>query len=393
MKELSERKKMYFFQPIPYIHYIPPKLTEGKEWYISYSVINPETGKFKRFRIKCNRVSNLKERRKIAKEIVAKLSQRLIAGWSPFIEKHAPNASDKLFETLDTFLKIKGKETEANSMRSYNSYIKIFKTWLKAHRIDENSPNYVFSKDMAITFMNEIEQNVSPKTYNNYLNFFRSLFNWMVAKRYIESNPFSEIVKKAKRLTKKTRKLLNDEELLRLFTYLQENNPEYLAMCILCYCCFMRPKEIALLKCRDIDLKKQTVHVSAVIAKNDNDSYRTIPDDVMPVFRKLDLSDKSLYLFSQHTNYNFKPGKIKICSRKIAKYWSDIIRSKCRFPMELQFYSLKDTGITNMLSEGIPITFVQQQADHSSVAMTAIYVGKRNNVNEQLKKAELIPKI
>ena len=37
-------------------------------------------------------------------------------------------------------------------------------------------------------------------------------------------------------------------------------------MCMLCYCCLIRPKEIALLKCSDFDLKKQTVRVRAEMA-------------------------------------------------------------------------------------------------------------------------------
>ena len=38
-------------------------------------------------------------------------------------------------------------------------------------------------------------------------------------------------------------------------------------MCMLCYCCLIRPKKIALLKCSDFDWKKQTVGVRAEKAK------------------------------------------------------------------------------------------------------------------------------
>ena len=59
--------------------------------------------------------------------------------------------------------------------------------------------------------------------------------------------------------------------------------------------------------------------------------------------------------------------------------------------MELQFYSLKDTGITNMVSSGVPLPSVQQQADHSSVAMTSIYVGKnRKKAEEDLKNVDIL---
>ena len=45
-----------------------------------------------------------------------------------------------------------------------------------------------------------------------------------------------------------------------------------------------------------------------------------------------------------------------------------------------------------MLSNGVPINLVQKQADHSSVAMTAIYVGKKADANNEIKNVELFRK-
>ena len=73
----------------------------------------------------------------------------------------------------------------------------------------------------------------------------------------------------------------------------------------------------------------------------------------------------------------------------MAKYWELVVRPALGFGLDLKFYSLKDTGITNMLQNGVPINLVQKQADHSSVAMTAIYVGKKADANNEIKNAEL----
>jgi len=241
--------------------------------------------------------------------------------------------------------------------------------------------------------MDWVEGQVAPRTYNNYLAFFRGLFTWMQEKGYADANPFASIPKKAKRLTKKTRRMLNDGELRTLIGFLERKNPEYLAMVLLCYCCFVRPKELALLRCGDIDLEKQTLHIAAEIAKNDNESYRTIPDEMVPYLSKLDLSRPELYLFGNHkTHGDFRPGTKKVCSRKIAAWWNNDVRPACKFGMEVKFYSLKDTGITNMIGAGVPINLAQQQADHSSVAMTAIYIGRKSEATEALKKASIIRK-
>lgn len=210
-------------------------------------------------------------------------------------------------------------------------------------------------------------------------------------KGYAATNPFADIPKKARRLIKKSRRTFTEEELSRLFSYLRKENEAYLAMCLVCYCCFIRPKEIALLRCRDVDLEKQVIFVGADIAKNDKDSYRTIPDALLPILRKLDLSHPEWYLFGGSKRCEFYPGPVKVCSRRIAQWWDQHVRSSLGFGMELKFYSLKDTGITNMLGHGIPINYVQQQADHSSVAMTAIYVGKTALANEALREVAILP--
>ena len=383
---------MQFFKPTPYVQYLPPQLTRGKVWYIHYSVQDPVTGKMKRFRIKLNRIQNKTERLKAAKAIMAALAEKLALGWNPIYERAAPKAYTSLYDAIEAFLKIKEKEMENNSMRSYRSFVRTFKKWLVAHKIGEDIYACSFTKPLAMEFVNDIEadDNISPRTYNNYIAFYRSMFSWFVDKGYVMENVFETFKKKPKRLTKKSRRMLTDEELETLFRYLEKENKEYLVICLLCYCCLIRPKEIVMLKCQDIDLDKQVVHIRAAIAKNDNDSSRTIPDEMLTYLKNLTFSSPDDYLFSDKGHYDFSSGKKKLCSRKLAKYWSDVIRPACKFPMEVQLYSLKYSGITNMIGSGVPISFVKQQADHSSLAMTSIYLGKSPNATEELKKIHII---
>ena len=376
----------------PYIEYTPPKLTRGKIWYISYYVQDPLTKKLRRMRIKVNRGKTVKEKNAAARAIMGRLSEKLALGWNPLLERQAPKAYKKLFDALDNFIDAKSRELEPNSMRSYNSFVRTLRNWLQNHGCDDSTYVCAFTEDMAIDFMEGIESNpkISPRTYNNYLLFCRVLFDWMIERSYISENPFASIRRKTKKLTTKKRRAFTDEELVRLWTFLQDANPEYMLVCQFCYCCLLRPKEIALLKCSDIRPESQTVLVRGEIAKNDNTSSRTIPDSMMPFIRKLDLSRPDLFLFGKHKNYDFKPGKEAAEERKIAKYWSEVVRKECGFPMELAFYSLKDTGVTNMIASGVPVSFVQQQADHSSLAMTSIYCRRSAKATEQLKGMDIL---
>jgi integrase len=376
---------------VSYLKFLPPRLTEGKEWYISYYSLYPPTGKLRRVKIKLNRIRGTGKRRVYAKQIISELNAKLVCGWNPFVEMEAPKAFHLLFAVLDTYIKIQEREAEHHSVRCYKSYIKYLKEYLIRHRHGEDMYVSQFDKVIASNIMVEIKQNskYSFMTYNNYLQFFTGLCNWMIQFNYLSTNPFSSIKKIPKKLLVKTRRCLSQEEREKLkdFLILQDNN-NYLVMCLLCYYCFLRPNEISQLRVRDIDIEKQVVYVSKEIAKNDNDSIRTMPDSMMEFVRKLNLNfPGDYYLFSLDRQKKFTPGIKRAEGREIARYWSDVIRRQLFFPMQIQFYSLKDTGITNMLADGVAPNFVQGQADHSSLKMTSLYAVKRNTASqEQIKK-------
>lgn len=394
--ELCKEKKMYFRQPTLGRDYLPAKLSQGKTWFVYFYVKSPVSGKLQRRRIKVNRYSTRRENLVLARSIIGDINTRLALGWNPLLEGIAPRAGVPLFSALDDYLKVKAKEMRPNSMRSYRSFVGVFREWLSNHGFDEGSSVSLVTKEVAILFMNDMDdrEDVSAITYNNYVRFFEGLFSWMVRKGYLAVNPFAGMDKKRRKPgASKKRRLLKQAELQQLLSFLRKENPEYLAICLFCYCCFMRPKEIALLRCGDVDIRKHTVSVSGEIAKNGKDSVRTIPDEMMPFIRTLDLSDPDMFLFGSHRleKFRFAPGPKPTIGQRISDYWRDVVRPGCGFGDDLQFYSLKDTGITGMLQSGVAINLVQQQADHSSVAMTAIYVGKSPAANAELRNANILP--
>ena len=374
---------------------MPPKLAEGKVWYIYYYAKNPATGKLRRIRLKVNRIRGVRERRKAASVMMAAIAEKLALGWNPFVEESAPRSGTPIFEALDVFLSVKLKEMEPQSIRTYRSYVRVFRTWLEKKGLHKLTPAMSFTKDMGRGFLDWLEErdDVSPRTFNNYLSFLNSLWEWMAERGFVRENIYRDFKRKPRRLMQKKRRMLTPEEIARLFTFLERENPQFLAVVILCYCCFLRPKEIALLQCGDIDISKGLVHVRAETAKNDKESYRTIPDAARPYLERLDLSRPDWYLFGRNAGRgdDFRPGREHVDNKKFSDYWNSIVRPACRFSMDIQLYSLKDTGITGMIQSGVAINLVQQQADHSSVAMTAIYVGKSPAANAELRHANILP--
>ncbi len=387
--DLCERKKMSFANPIAYKDYIPATLNEGAVWYISFYVKSPLTGKLQRQRLKFNRIESVRERRRKGLELVTALNRNLALGWNPLEEKIAPRASVSIKDAVGKFLESKKKEVEANSVRSYSAFINTFLSWLKASGRKETASICSVSPETASRFLSDIdaEKSLTVLTYNNYLRFMSILFRWLQEHGYVNEDPFSGLKpKKVKRYSKK-RRILTDDELSRLWEWLSENNPGFLRVGLLCYCCLMRPKEIMLLRCSDIDLERQIVNVRAEIAKNDHDSVRTIPDAMMKYFRTADLSNGDWFLCS---GPEFKPGKNRSFPQRASDYWGKAVRPALGFGDDVQLYSLKDTGITNLAAAGVPVSFIQQQADHSSLAMTSIYCRRTGKATEELKGVDIL---
>ena len=220
---MCKEKKIVLFKPTPYIDFIPPKLTEGKLWYISYYVKNPASGKLRRIRVKVNRIKGLRERRKAAKVMMAAIEEKLVLGWNPFVEEVAPRAGTPLFDALDTFLSVKEKEMEGQSIQTYRSYVRVFRTWLEKEGLHKATPAASFTKDMGRGFLDRLEEreDVSPRTYNNYLSFLCSLWEWMADRGFVAENIFRSFKRKPRRLMQKKRRLLTPDEINRLFSFLE----------------------------------------------------------------------------------------------------------------------------------------------------------------------------
>ena len=77
------------------------------------------------------------------------------------------------------------------------------------------------------------------------------------------------------------------------------------------------------------------------------------------------------YLFSE----SYLPGAVQLAPKKISDEWVKI-RTALKLPKKYQWYSLKDTGITNMLKAGVPTIAVRDQARHHSIIQTEAYTPK-----------------
>lgn len=381
MKTVRLNKKMSDVSNL--ITFIPAQLSKGKEWFVYYYVVNPATDKLQRKRIKINRIKSIRERQKFANLLIDELNERLYSGWNPFVEKEAPKGYEKLAYAMETFFKTKERELRPDSLRSYRSFIDNLAFWLKQTKRDDMLV-IQFSRKDALEYMNYLYmgKQVSNTTWNNYLRFNRLIFAWMIERQYCTLNHFDEIRKK--RQEEKKRIVIPEETRTLIKDHLEQTDYDYLIVCLLVFHALIRPKEISFLKPSSFALKNQTIFMPAAHAKNKQDRIITIPDALMPYLVQWNFSNamNDEFIYSEDD----RPGRKPISARRFSRKWSNL-RVKLKLPMEMKLYSLRDSGIIQMLNDGISPQEVMKQADHSSLEITSIYAKFANpNGSEQIKK-------
>ncbi len=357
--------------------FYPAYLSTGKEWKIIYYVFNPYTNEMQRFRIKLNHIKTVSERRKIARSMIIEINQKLYQGWNPCLKEENKIVFTPLLEIIEIYKASKFKELEPNSQRSYESYLVKIKDYIT--KINKNILPQDFTPVHATRMMIELKASVLPRTYNNNLRFLKTLFNWMIEYSYLQVNPFIKLQPQSNKLCKKKRIAFTRSEIHDLIKMLEFENPRFAIVCQLIYYCLLRPDDIVELKKSSFDLANHLIYIKAEQTKNQKDSYRVIPSVLDESLKKLELEKlkDTDYIFSDTKGYNIEAGKLKLSPRKLSRIWSDFVRPKMNWGMEYQLYGLKDTGITNMLADGISPAFVQGQADHYSLEVTNKYVHTR----------------
>ena len=356
-------------------NYLPATLRETKKngRLIEYYVENPNTGQLERMRIRVNGIYKRFPYKKDAKlhiySIVSSINMKLSNGWNPFYEHREDS---RLYSNVDTicalYIEEKEKELRPETLRSYRNFCSVFLKWFNANFKGKYSGE--ISHQIITRFMDYIynERNVSAVSYNNYMKQGRIMFGWFVEKCYCKSNPFQHI--KAKKKPPKKRTIVDPDSREKVSEYLTKHDPNFLLVLKLIYSSLIRPNEIRFIKIGDINLEKHYIKISAEVAKNHNERFSAISEDIIEYLKSENIEKypKNWYLFGS----NLTPAKSNHADGLYTKKWIKLKR-KLKLPEEMQLYSFRDTGIFDMLKSGIDDLSVMQHADHHSLEMTTRY--------------------
>jgi len=370
-------------------NYLPAVLkTNQSGWIIEYYVENPQTQALARKKIKLQRLlsrypSKMEAKRHINNIIVA-LNMKLSTGWNPYFIGEDSRLYIPLKEVSKKYLEEIKRNTRPATFRSYMYFVTTFCDWME--KVSPNIYSSMLTHALIAKFMDYVyndrkgrkTESMSNRTYNNYIKNGSAFFSWMVDKCYCKENLFTKI--KTKKKEDKFRILIPEESREKITKYLLSKNPNYLIMLKLIYNSLLRPKEIRGLQVSDLSMTLGQITVRKELSKNGKERIIPMTPDLIEDFEKLNLQcySPNCYVFGE----NFVPGKTKLSDSFMYKFWARM-RDKLNLPKEMQQYSLRDSGMFEMIKNGIDPLSVKQLADHHSLEMTGIYT---KHVDPNLQK-------
>lgn len=351
--------------------YTFPRLHEGKHNYVDFQAIDPETRKLKRKKYYVSG-RNKREMRATAAMLIEKLNSKLRNGWTPWAQSDSRGAK-LLEEVLEKYLVSVEKSTRKSSTDNYRSRVNVLREYISTLSAP---PMYAMHYDRAFVsdFLDwTVEKRcVNARTRNNYRAWCFGLGAFMVERGYLPENPVAGI--KAMRTVRKSRQPLTEEMLHELFRYLHATDRHFLLACMMEYYTFIRPNELRHIRIRDISVKDQTVFVPAEVSKNRMDGKVSLNEDIIRLMLELRVLERpsGLYLFGK----KFMPSPDMADSDMFNKHWHKV-RKILKWPDEIKFYSLKDSGIRD-LSNSAGVVTARDQARHQDISTTNKYLQGRD---------------
>lgn len=378
--EDSPKKKMQKSQNTLYVSiktYTPPRLTMGKSNYISFYSYDPEEGKLKRKKIHLNNIRGKKALKDYADEMIKRLNAELRAGWNPWLQGKTEKNYKTLEEVTDAYRrdllkKLKERYLKEKTVKGYNSMLKIL---LDFNGKRERSITYIYqlTAEFCSAFIDYIwlDQNNTGTTRDNYVGWLKTFTSFLLSKQFVEIDPAIHITRLGKRKKIKSRTVISKDHMAELKNYCEKNNKHYLLACYILYYCLIRPKEMSYIQLEHISVKRGTIFIPDYSSKNNKDGTVTIPDKVLKLMIELDVfnNPSSYYLFGEKC----KPNAERWSEKQFRDIWSYKVRKELKFPDSYKFYSLKDTGITDLIKANMDLLSVRDQARHHSLMMTDIY--------------------
>lgn len=317
------------------------------------------------------RYRTTRERQLAAQKIADEINLKLGSGWTPLHETEDGRLYTPIGELVGKFIKAKEREgVRPTTLTNYSSFTRLFLEWCEdTGRAKKYSGTFLRAD--AVQYMDYVlDRGNGNRSYNNTVKALRCFWQWSLEHCYCKENPFAGMKLLPK--TQKKRILIDSVTRQAVADYFAREKPQMLLVCKLVYSSAIRPKEISNIQIKHINLEEHYILIEADNAKNGKARCAAITHDIEDYLKPVleQFKDKEYYLFG--TGKQMLPSARSAIRGYFTKCW-DRMRRDLALPDEMQLYSLRDTGLVDLLHAGVDQLTVQQHADHSSLAIQQIY--------------------
>ena len=359
--------------------YTQPRLCTSGDWIISFYAYDPLRGELRRKRIRVSpKFNKVSDRRRYANSLIERITQQLQQGWNPWINYTTEQNYATWQDACDAYRRYLDRQIEENMLREKTRYgylrmLDMFNSW-NAKQVQPVYFAYQFDYRTLVRFTDWlwIEKKRSATTRDNYVTWLKLIGSFMKEKQFCDNNPADSLKMIGKKVRRsKNRTVIPKEQMIHLSQWCARNNPHFQLACYILYYCFVRPREMTYIQIRHLNIYKGTLFIPGMNSKNGKSATVTLPDKVVRLMLDLDVfsAPDDYYLFSR----NMRPGKTHVSPKQFSDYWTSRVRPQLCFPVQWKFYSLKDTGITDLIQDNTDLLSVRNQARHHSLLMTDIY--------------------
>lgn len=364
-----------------------PTLHKGARWYVDFYILDPVSGIMRRKKYMLSRYKTARARKEMAREKIMWIVEEVKNGWNPWVKARTTREftpwATVLLRYKEYLLVADRKQLlKHKTVYDYLSRVKIFEQFL-----DESDTQlqyiYQFDRTLCVEFLDYLyyDKDVSAVTRNGYRTWLSTFSSWLIDKQYIgrDDNPVADI--RQLREEDKKREPLSKEALATLREYLTEHNRRFLLVCYIEYYMNIRPEEMRFLKIGYIDIQNCIVTLPGKFAKNRKRQEVTVPKKVLKLMIDLGIfsSPSQYYIFGP----DLSPSTEQVAVNRFRQEWAKM-RKTLGWPDTYQFYSLKDSGISDNIDR-YGLLAARDQARHSDAATTNRYAKVKRTAHVELR--------
>ncbi len=378
-----------------YADYRPARIVKTKtRWYVEYYYRVPlelreKVGKeWQRFRVFED--INIFKTDDYAETLRNAINIKLAAGEGPYdypkevfaVEEEVKPQALSLNVALDKFMEnCREKDLRPKTLQNYRTVVNYLKEYFLKADNKIYRPVAYFSKDDMKTFLKESKQKNKWQnyTFNNYLGFAKTIFNWFVKEDIIEKSPFRDIEDLPVNITK--HKYYDHVTSDKLKELMLKDDPMIYKVCMCVYYAGLRPKsELRFLKIENILADRDLIFIPASISKNRKDDYVQMDRNMKEMLSAWLQFPKDYYLFGPDGEPSEKHTSANTFSNRFKKF-----KIKLRLGEDFTLYSWKHTRAIDLAEAGADPYQIMQLFRHSSLDITIKYLrGLGCNISSEI---------